>query len=361
MTERERFLRTMHYEDVDRRPLHLVGPWPDTLARWHREGLPAEVDGGNVHAWFGLQPLRERNISADMGPYPRFEEEAISEDDDSRTFRDAYGRTVRDLKHTSTLPEWLDFPVHNADDLARIIEERYSLDHMEARFGEEWEQRLREAEASGDILLVDGGCYYWTLRSLAGVAGASYLFYDAPELVHELFERYYAVVLEAMRRAVARVRVDVIGFGEDIGFKTGTLISPPMFREFILPRYRGAMDFAHDHGVDLTWYDSDGDVRPFVPDYLEVGINCLAPCEVAAGMVPTELRERFGRDLRMVGGLDKREIAKGPAAIEAELERNHAVISEGGYVPAIDHSVSADISFDNYCHFIDAIQCAVQW
>lgn len=44
MTERERFLRTMSYQPVDRRPLHLVGPWPDTLQRWYHEGLPRGVD-----------------------------------------------------------------------------------------------------------------------------------------------------------------------------------------------------------------------------------------------------------------------------------------------------------------------------
>ncbi|MCG2660649.1 MAG: hypothetical protein L6437_10445 [Kiritimatiellae bacterium] len=61
----------------------------------------------------------------------------------------------------------------------------------------------------------------------------------------------------------------------------------------------------------------------------------------------------------MIGGIDKREIAKGKSAINAEIERNRPVIEEGGYIPAIDHSVSADISFDNYRYFIDAIQKAI--
>lgn len=360
MTERDRFLRTFAYEDVDRRPLYFVGPWPDTVARWHREGLPADINGSNLHAYFGLEPLKLRYVGADMGPYPRFEEELISEDERFRIFKDAYGRTVRDLKHESTLPEWMDFPVKNAADLERVLEERYSLEHLDARFGEKWEQQVAEAARSDDVLVVDGGCYYWTLRSLAGVEVASYLFYDAPALVEELFERYCVVVLEAMQRAMARVQVDVVGFGEDIGYKTGTLISPPMFRQFILPRYQRAMDTAHDHGVQYTWYDSDGDIRPFIPDYLSVGINGLAPCEVAASMAPWELRATYGRDLRMIGGIDKREIARGPAAIDAEIERNRPVIEEGGYVPSIDHSISADIGYDDYCYFVEKIQEALE-
>ncbi|OPZ86059.1 MAG: Uroporphyrinogen decarboxylase (URO-D) [bacterium ADurb.Bin429] len=356
MTERDRFIATMRYQPVDRRPLHLVGPWPDTLARWRREGLPAGTD---PHAYLGVASMPTVNISPVTGLYPRYEERTIEETDTVRIYTDGYGRTVRDFKDHTSMPEWLDFPVKTPDDLRRVLNEHYQVDDLNARFPADWAEKVAAANASDNLIVVDGGCYYWTLRSLAGVEYASYLFYDAPELVDELFERYCTVVLEGLRRAAAHGRVDVIGFGEDIAYKTGPLISPAMFREFILPRDRRVMELAHSLGVDLTWYDSDGDVRLFIPDYLEAGINCLAPCEVAASMVPTELRKAYGRDLRMIGGLDKREIAKGPAAIDAELARNRPLIEEGGYIPAIDHSVSADISWDDYQYFIEAIQRAI--
>jgi uroporphyrinogen decarboxylase len=136
-------------------------------------------------------------------------------------------------------------------------------------------------------------------------------------------------------------------------------MSREMFRRYILPRYRKAMGLARELGIRYTWYDSDGDVRPFIPDYLDAGIDCLAPCEVAAGMDPPELRRSFGRGLRMIGGFDKRVVALGPAAIAAEFARLQPLIAEGGYIPAIDHSVPADVSWDNYRHYIDAVQRAV--
>lgn len=352
MTERERFLRTMGYQPVDRRPLHLVGPWPDTLARWHREGLPAAVS--DVHAYLGLTPLRVRNVTGHAGVFPLFEQRVVEETATTLIRIDGYGRTVRDFKDHTSMPEWIDFPVKTPDDLRRVLDEHVDVTNLDARFPPDWEARLQEAAAADDLVLIDGGGYYWTLRSLAGVEGASYLLYDAPELVEELFARYETVVLEGLRRVTPRLRIDVIGFGEDLAFKTGLLLSRGMFRERILPRYRRAMEIARDAGIRRSWYDSDGDLRELIPDYLPAGIDCLAPCEVAAGMDPVALRQAFGCDLRMIGGFDKRIVARGPAAIDAEFARLRPLIAEGGYLPAIDHSVSADISWDNYRYYLDA-------
>jgi len=356
MTDKERFLRTMRYQPVDRRPLHLVGPWSFTLDRWHREGLPEGVD---LNEFLGVRPLKVNNISCQTWLHPPFEQRVLREDDEFIYRQDDYGRTARYFKDHDSMPEWLDFPVKNGDDLRRAMDEHYRIDDLNERFAPDWADKAAAAGQGDHVVLIDGGCYYWTLRSLSGVEQASYLLYDAYDLVDELFERYFTVVMEGLRRAVKLVRIDVIGFGEDIAYKNGPLMAPEMFRQLILPRYRKTMAFAHEHGIDLTWYDSDGDVRLLIPDHLSVGVNSIAPTEVAAGMVPVELRRQFGRDLRIIGGIDKREIARGRDAIDAEIGRNLPLIREGGFLPAIDHSVSSDISFDDYRYYLDAIQEAL--
>ncbi len=356
MTDRERLLAWLDYQPVDRPPLHLVGPWADTTALWRREGLPAGTD---VHSWLGVRATRVVNVSPNTGVYPPFQPRVLEETAEFRIAIDGYGRTVRDFKDHTSMPEWLDFPVKTADDLRRVMDEHYRVDQLDARFPPDWEIKLRAAAASGAAVLTDGGCYYWTLRSLAGVEHASLLFHDAPELVDELFRRYQTVVMEGIRRATARVRVDLIGFGEDVAYKNGPLISPAAFRRHMLPVYREVMALAHAQGVTHTWFDSDGDLRALLPDLLSVGINTVAPCEVAAGMAPVELRRRFGRALRLIGGVDKREVARGPAAIDAELARLAPVIADGGFLPAIDHSISADISLENYRYFLRQLHAAL--
>ena len=65
-----------------------------------------------------------------------------------------------------------------------------------------------------------------------------------------------------------------------------------------------------------------------------------------------EVRRRYGRNLRIWGGVDKRALARGPAAIDAELARLKPLIDEGGYIPHTDHSCPSDISFADYCYYL---------
>jgi len=355
MNSKQRFLHTLRYEPVDRCPASLAEPWPDTLTRWHGEGLPAEVQ--DVHAFLGVAGYGygTTNITPMAGLFPPFAPRVVAEDAEFITRIDGYGRTVRDFKTHTSFPEWLNFPVKDGEDLRRLLDEHFDVTDLEARFAPDWADTVTAAASRDEIIMIDGGCYYWTLRSIAGVEGASYLLYDCPDLVDELCERYFTVVMEGLRRAVGIVTVDVIGFGEDFAYKNGPLLSPAHFRRFILPRYTRMMEFAHAHGIDLTWHDSDGDCRLLLPDMLAVGVNSTKPCEVAAGMDPVALRRQFGRDLRIGGGFDKRIVAAGPEAITQEFARLEPVIRDGGFVPGIDHTISADISYDNYRFYLDAL------
>jgi uroporphyrinogen decarboxylase len=361
LNQRERFLRTMRYQPTDMRPLNLVGFWPDTLARWRREGLPADTSSDeNLDRYFGIQQrLEVFNVNYAFGIWPSFETRVLERTEEFTISIDTTGRTVRNFNHHTSFPEWIDFPVKNGGDLRRYIDERVKDSDLDARFPAGWEGKLRAAVAANKVIMINGGGYYWTLRSIAGVEVASYLLYDERELVEELFDRLQVQIMEGMRRTLAICTPDVVGYGEDLAYKNGPLLSPDMFRQMILPRYKLALDLAHAKGMDLTWYDSDGDLRLFIPDYLSVGINGLAPCEVAAEMDPVALRRQFGRELRLIGGFDKRLVAQGKKAIDAEFARLRPVIQEGGYVPSIDHSVSADISLDNYRYYLDAVQKAL--
>jgi len=62
----------------------------------------------------------------------------------------------------------------------------------------------------------------------------------------------------------------------------------------------------------------------------------------------------------MMGGIDKRAIASGPEAIERELRRVAPLVEEGGYIPAPDHSLPPDVSFSNYCYYMNRLKDLVE-
>ena len=85
-------------------------------------------------------------------------------------------------------------------------------------------------------------------------------------------------------------------------------------------------------------------------------MNFLYPFEVQAGMDVRAVRRQYGPDLRLWGGVNKRALVQGPAAIDAELQRVKPLIDEGGYIPHTDHTCPPDISFANYCYYLERLR-----
>jgi uroporphyrinogen decarboxylase len=142
-----------------------------------------------------------------------------------------------------------------------------------------------------------------------------------------------------------------IYFWEDMAYRAGPLISPAMFREFMLPRYRRITDLARRYGIDTVFVDSDGDVSKLIPLWLEAGINGVYPMEVAAGMDVVALRREYGRDLLMTGGIDKRVLAQDREAIDRELEVKVPLAEQGGYISHIDHAIPHDVPYANFAYY----------
>ena len=186
MNNRIRFIKTLKFESVDHPPLYPDGPWQDTLKRWEKEGLPVGI---NLQEYFQLDGLKFEYAGPNTGVYPPFEEKTVYEDENTIIKIDCYGRKVRDFKNHTSMPEWLEFPVKNPEDFKKVIDERFNPALVEERWTKEWEVKkgiwLKEQEKRDYLLLLDGGCYYGHLRNLCGVETASYLFYDAPELIEE--------------------------------------------------------------------------------------------------------------------------------------------------------------------------------
>lgn len=354
MKNLDRFIKVMTYADFDHPPLIGEGAWSDTVARWRREGLPPDT---SWEQYFHVQPLGIASHGFSETFFPPFEEQVLETGPDYRIFINSSGVKVRDFLNSTTMPEWLEFPVRDRASFARVLDERFR-DDFAARLPPDLDARLRawNAPEFDALLLPPAGNYFGTLRTLAGVETASYLFYDCPDLVHRMNEHICRMCCQFAELLLPATRsVFCLGSGEDLAFKNGPFFSPAMFAEFYAPYYRRVLEVAHRHGVYHVYLDTDGNFDALVPAMLEVGITIFMPMEVAAGMDPVTMRRRYGKNFRMIGGVDKRLVAAGKTAIRRELERLFPLMCEGGYIPKIDHSISSDISWDNFRYYMETL------
>ena len=138
-------------------------------------------------------------------------------------------------------------------------------------------------------------------------------------------------------------------------YKTGPLIGPDLCRRLLLPRYRRLTTMLREAGVDIVMVDSDGDPRQLVPVWLDGGITCVFPWETQMGLDITAVRRDYP-DLQMIGGINKHALALGREAIDAELAKLPWMLERGRYLPAVDHFIPPDVSWDNYRYFCDRMR-----
>jgi uroporphyrinogen decarboxylase len=179
-------------------------------------------------------------------------------------------------------------------------------------------------------------------------------YYEQPTLIHEIMEHWTDFYIRLASRVWEGVRFDFVYLWEDMAYKGGSIISPRLVCDFMLPYYRRFIDHVRGLGCEVFIVDSDGDVTQLVPLFISVGVNAMLPFEVQAGMDVRFFRRQYGKDLAIIGGLDKRSLTRGPVAIEGELRsRMLPMLASSGYIPSLDHTVPPDVSLADFQYFID--------
>jgi len=120
----------------------------------------------------------------------------------------------------------------------------------------------------------------------------------------------------------------------------------------MVPRYRRITEALRRHGCDVVYVDCDGNINQLVSLWLEAGVNGMFPVEVAAGTDPIVLRDRYGKRVLLLGGVNKRALIAGKQAISKEIERIGPYVKEGGWIPHVDHRVPPDVTLENYRHYL---------
>ncbi len=353
MTHRERWLRTMHFEPVDHVPDEEFGYWENTLTLWHEQGLPREIDSlWKADVFFGFAPRGW--IPVHQGLLPGFERKVLDDTGEHILIQDEEGATCE--IHSSgqdSIPHFIDFLLKGREEWEREFKWRLDPDDPARLPDPSWWDNLKEHYAQRDYPLGIGiGSLYGWMRGWMGFERAAMMVYDDPGLVEEIMDTITEIVLKTIAWIAPQVQIDYGAGWEDMAFNQGPMISPASFERLMVPRYKRITELLHEHGCDVILTDCDGNINQLVGLWLEAGINCMFTVEVAAGTDPLPLRDRYGKQLLLLGGVNKRALIEGKEAIARELKRIEPYVKEGGWIPHVDHRVPPDVTYENYLYYL---------
>ena len=352
MKSRERIISALLGRKTDRAPYTSgMGMWGETLERWRNESGNPNL---NIHEYFGFD--EGFNYVSDgcglrLGINPWFEHKVIEEKERTIIYRDIYGIIREDSKLRSTIPNYLEYPVKDWESWKRFKEERLNFNYPK-RIPDNIQELADNFNSGGYFTILGSYPYglFGTCREFMGVEDLLIAFIEQPELIADVMNYLTDLWLSVYSKAVKYIKFDMIHMWEDMSGKQGSLISPKMVSDFMLPNYKRISDFCVKNNIEVFSVDTDGRVDELVPLFMSAGVNFVFPFEVAAGSDILEFRKQYP-ELAIMGGIDKRELAKSKKEIDAQIKLIEEMLKYGRYIPCLDHHAHPEISWENYCYY----------
>jgi uroporphyrinogen decarboxylase len=191
---------------------------------------------------------------------------------------------------------------------------------------------------------------------------------DNPELVCALLDRVTEVALGMVEVGLDEIgdQVDILRLsGEDLGTQDWPMISPRMFALYVRPRFERLWSCAKRKLLEKNpngklMLHSCGNIRPFIPAWIEMGLDILDPIQPRAkGMEPEGLKRDFGSQLVFHGGVDLQHTLPfgTPQEVMEDVRRYiRALAPGGGYIVSPAHNVQSDVPPENLVAIRDAVQ-----
>lgn len=384
MNNRERALAVLNYKEYDRLPIVHFGFWHETLEKWAAEGHITNEDAsswgdgtpvckrisdklGFDFAWYNcflgfglLSPLFEPKV---INEYPDGTKEVLDGDgvvvlqkEDAKGIPAEVSHTLKDRKSwEEQYKPRLEFtPQRVTDALVNIGTEFLPFDKGGLDF-------LKDQNRENPIGLMLGSLM-GRIRDWLGVVGLSYLMMDDEELLDEMIDTVADLCYKRAEYVLAQgAKFDFAHYWEDVCFKNGPLINPSMFNAKLSSHYKRINDLVKNYGIDIISLDCDGVIDSLIPTWLQNGVNTMFPIEVGTWNAEiTPWRQKYGKDIRGVGGMRKYVFALDRKAIDDEIERLKPLVELGGYIPCPDHRIAPDAKWENvqyYCEKMRSTFC----
>lgn len=345
----ERISRQLKHLPVDRVGL-MESFWTHTVKNWVEQGkMPA---GQSAADHFGLD--FEVCWAFNLKIHHKLEDQLVAEDEDTRTFLDGNGATLRRHKLHDSTPEHINYSIadraaweERAKPFLTVNRERIKFDSF--RYAR---QRCQEKQR---FLCWGGVNVFEAIHPVVGHENMLLGMALDPDWIKDMADTFADLLIGLMEILFAEAgKPDGIWFFDDMGFRGRPFMSPEMYRELIFPGHQKTIAFVHSHGLPVIMH-SCGFVEPLLPGMIEAGIDCLQAIEVKAGMDLLRIYKQYGHKIALMGGIDVRPVASNDLpGIEREvMAKLPLVMGNNGFIFHSDHSIPESTDYETYQYFLD--------
>lgn len=348
MTGKELVRGVFGREQIERIPIY-DSFWDEARSDFHQQGVPQDI-------------LLEDYFQFDFGMF-WFEQsfllpdETVSQEGKKRIFRDQWGTLNQEIIGKQTTPGLLEFALKDRDQWESDY--KSLLEYQSTRI--DWEaiktsyEGVRERGQYAVLSML--GPFECTWHMVGPEKQLMMMLLD-PDWLTDLYDSSTTLIEEGWRDLErAGIKPDGLWLYEDIGYKNGLLFSPRHYQSLLKPYHARLAELAHGSGADLI-YHSDGNFKAAIPDLIDLGVDCLHPLEVKAGMDVLDLKKEFGDQVTLMGNIDARFFQQNDKlGLEEEIRSKlPAAMIGGGYIYHSDHSIPPGTALETYQFGLDLVR-----
>jgi len=197
---------------------------------------------------------------------------------------------------------WLTkYPIQTLEDLKRY--EPYRLTQEQIDGWVNHTKRMQELFAPYTMYVPGAGCGFHETYGLMGLELFSIAIYYARDDVERIIWSLNENSVRLSRAAAEHNLCPIYFIGDDVAYKRAVMFPPDFLRETFIECLRRSIEPVKNAGIK-TIFHSDGYLMPIMDDMIEAGIDGLNPIEPLAGMDIGHLKQRYGKNLVLVGNVD---------------------------------------------------------
>lgn len=241
------------------------------------------------------------------------------------------------------IQSWEDFEAFPWDAAKNMLSE-YG-DHLEF---------LSDNLPAGMKIASQAALYEPIMEWLFGYEGLFLLIHDQPDLVSAVFNKFGQLIYDSYIIAASIEGVGVIWHGDDLGFKTATMLSPDHLRQWVFPWFKKYREIAHQHGKPY-WYHCCGNKDGIMNDLIDdVKIDAIHAFEDSCSSI-IHFKKKYGNKIGLIGGVDIDKLTRMDEENLRKYIRN--VLDEcmpgGRYIFGSGNSICNFIPVKNYLIMLD--------